>query len=121
MHRMALSIGCLFAIYLGSMAHLAHAQAVEEGIVQAATMVLNETMATTGSEIPQAMLADAYGVAIIPNVIKGSFVVGARHGRGLLFIREANGIWRAPVFITLTGGNFGWQIVISCPVLLYTF
>ena len=74
---------------------------LEEGTVQASAAVLNETMATPGHRIPKAMLSDAYGVAIIPNVIKGSFVVGARHGRGLLFIREANGVWHAPVFITL--------------------
>lgn len=97
----------------------AKAQYLEEGTVQAAAAVLRETMATPGHQIPRAMLADAYGVAIIPNVIKGSFVVGARHGRGLLFTREADGIWRAPVFVTLTGGNIGWQIgVQSSDVIL---
>ena len=48
--------------------------------MQAATAVLNETMATPGHRIPQAMLADAHGVAIIPSVIKGSFVVEERPG-----------------------------------------
>jgi lipid-binding SYLF domain-containing protein len=67
------------------------------------------------------MLDDAHGVAIIPNVIKGSFVVGARHGRGLLFIREADGVWRAPVFITLTGGNFGWQIGVQSSDIILVF
>jgi hypothetical protein len=60
-------------------------------------------------------------VAIIPNVIKGSFVVGARHGRGLLMIREADGIWRAPVFVTLTGGNFGWQIGVQSSDIILVF
>ncbi len=94
---------------------------LEEETVQAAAVVLNETMATPGHQIPQAMLADAYGVAIIPNVIKGSFVVGARHGRGVLFIREANGIWRAPVFISLTGGNIGWQVGLQSSDIILVF
>ena len=34
------------------------------------------------------MLADAQGVAIIPNVLKGGFVVGIRHGRGVVVIRD---------------------------------
>lgn len=109
-----LTIGNLWAPF-------ASAQYLEEETVQAATVVLNETMATTGHRIPQAMLADAYGVAIIPNVIKGSFVVGARHGRGVLFIREADGLWRAPVFITLTGGNLGWQVGVQSSDIILVF
>lgn len=102
-------------------ARFASAQYLEEETVQAASIVFNETMATPGYQIPQAMLADAHGVAIIPNVIKGSFVVGARHGRGLLFIREANGIWHAPVFITLTGGNIGWQVGLKSSDIILVF
>lgn len=97
------------------------AQQMEAATVQAATAVLNESMATPGHRIPQAMLADAYGVAIIPNVIKGSFVIGARHGRGLLFIREADGIWHAPVFVSLTGGNIGWQIGVQSSDIILVF
>ncbi len=110
MCRIALIVVCLLTVDFPGSLPVANAQFLEEATVQAATAVLNETMATPGHRIPQAMLADAYGVAIIPNVIKGSFVVGARHGRGLLFVRDADGLWHAPVFITLTGGNVGWQI-----------
>ncbi|MGI9473612.1 MAG: lipid-binding SYLF domain-containing protein [Rubripirellula sp.] len=102
-------------------APFATAQQIEAGTVHAATAVLNESMATPGHRIPQAMLADAYGVAIIPNVIKGSFVIGARHGRGLLFIREADGIWHAPVFVTLTGGNIGWQVGVQSSDIILVF
>ncbi len=97
------------------------AQYREEEIVQSATQVLNETLSTSVTKIPQSMLADASGVAIIPNVIKGSFVVGARHGRGLLFVREPNGIWHAPVFMTLTGGNIGWQVGVQSSDIVLVF
>jgi len=61
----------------------ARAQSQEEAIVQAATMILRETIASPFNAIPQSMLADTHGVAIIPNLLKAGFVVGARHGRGL--------------------------------------
>jgi lipid-binding SYLF domain-containing protein len=82
---------------------------------------LNSTMATPLSRIPQAMLVDAHAVAIIPNVIKGSFIVGARRGRGLLFVRESDGVWHAPVFITLTGGNIGWQVGVQSSDIILVF
>lgn len=88
---------------------VASAQSIQEEAVRAATAVLNETMASPMNRIPQSMLQNASGVAIIPNVLKGSFIVGARRGHGLLFVREPDG-WHAPVFITLTGGNIGWQV-----------
>ena len=120
MIRIAHRLACLTALSL-LFDPVASAQYLEEGTVQAAGVVLNETMATAGHQIPQAMLADAYGVAIIPNVIKGGFVVGARFGRGLLFIRDANGIWHAPVFITLTGGNIGWQVGLQSSDIVLVF
>lgn len=100
---------------------VASAQFIEEQTVQAATAVLNETMASPLNRIPQAMLENASGVAIIPQVIKGSFIVGARRGHGLLFVREADGIWHAPVFITLTGGNIGWQVGVQSSDIVLVF
>ena len=97
------------------------AQYLEEETVRAAAAVLSETMATPMSQIPQSMLQNAHGVAIIPNVLKGSFVVGARHGRGLLFVREAGGSWHAPVFIRLTGGNIGWQVGVQSSDIILVF
>ena len=48
----------------------------EEAIMRRAVTVLDEIMAVPGRAIPASMLADAEGVAVIPNVIKGGFVVG---------------------------------------------
>lgn len=99
----------------------ARAQFVEEETVRAATVVLSDTMAMPLNRIPQAMLANAHGVAIIPNVIKGGFIVGARHGRGLLFVRDPGGAWHAPVFVSLTGGNIGWQIGVQSSDIILVF
>ncbi len=121
MHHFASLLICVAAVVVIGRGSAVSAQYLEEGTVQAATTVLNATMASPLNRIPQSMLANANGVVIIPNVIKGSFIVGARHGRGLLFVREADGVWHAPVFITLTGGNIGWQVGVQSSDIVLVF
>jgi len=111
----------VMATFLMLGAGVATAQSNEDRIVQQATVVLREAMSTPGNQIPLSMLEDAHGVAIIPSVVKGSFIVGARHGRGLLVVRQSAGVWHAPVFITLTGGNIGWQIGVQSSDIVLVF
>ena len=42
-------------------------------------------------------------------------------GRGVLFLRDANGAWHAPVFIALTGGNVGWQVGVQSSDIILVF
>lgn len=81
----------------------------EETVTEAHT-VLNEALTTPGAEIPAALLRDAYGVAIIPSVLKIGFIGGVRRGHGVVIVKDKDGNWTAPQFITLTGGSVGWQI-----------
>lgn len=78
--------------------------------LQQAEEVLREFAAIPENAIPSALLDRAYGVAVIPSVLKVGFIVGARRGRGVLVVRQENGEWSNPAFITLTGGSVGWQI-----------
>jgi SH3 domain-containing YSC84-like protein 1 len=71
--------------------------------------VLTELTGAPDQGIPENVLADAKCVAIVPDMVKGGFIVGAQHGRGVATCRGANG-WTAPAFFTLTGGNWGAQI-----------
>ena len=48
-------------------------------------------------------------MAVIPNVIKVGLVAGVRRGHGVVMVRDAQGQWTLPLFITLTGGSLGWQ------------
>jgi len=96
-------------------------QIEEELTVQAASMVFDEMMSTSLMRIPQALLSEAYGIAIVPNVIKGGFVVGARYGKGLLLVRDEQSNWQAPVFVSLTGGNIGWQIGVQSTDVVLVF
>jgi len=85
------------------------AQSSLDDSVNAATHVLRDIMAVPVKCIPASLLHDAQGIAIIPGLVKGGLIVGVRHGKGVLVTRDEAGRWRAPVFITVTGGSFGAQ------------
>jgi lipid-binding SYLF domain-containing protein len=77
--------------------------------VQAAADVLNDIQGAPDKGIPQEVLGSAECVAVVPSMLKGGFIVGAKYGRGLASCRTAKG-WSAPAFFVLTGGSFGFQI-----------
>ena len=106
--RMLVSITVAVALLLGPASPL-WAQFREEDTVEASTAVLREILSIPGRGIPEAILANAQGVAIIPGLIKGGFIVGAKYGEGVLVTRDDSGAWRPPMFITVTGGSVGWQ------------
>jgi lipid-binding SYLF domain-containing protein len=74
-----------------------------------AGQVLNEIMATPDKGIPQEVIDNAKCIAIVPHMIKGAFIVGGKHGRGVATCRTASG-WSAPAFISVGGGSWGLQI-----------
>lgn len=82
----------------------------EEERVADATDVLDQFLRIPEQAIPQNLLARAYGVAVIPDVVKLGFGLGARHGRGILVVRQSDGSWSNPAFVGLTGGSIGWQV-----------
>jgi len=77
--------------------------------VQASADVLNEIQAAPDSGIPQEILSRAECVAVVPSMLKGGFIVGAKYGRGIASCRTPKG-WSAPAFFVVTGGSFGFQI-----------
>ena len=38
-----------------------------------------------------------------------AFFAGGRRGHGVLVVRDKQGRFSDPVFVTMTGGSFGWQ------------
>ncbi|MCA9237027.1 MAG: lipid-binding SYLF domain-containing protein [Planctomycetales bacterium] len=100
---------------------IARGQGREEETVRESIEALNEIMAIPAQAIPQRMLAGAEGIAVIPNVIKGGLVIGARHGRGTLMVRDENRNWHAPLFVTITGGSVGWQAGVQSTDVILVF
>lgn len=74
-----------------------------------AATVFQEIMRTPDQAIPGAVLNKAECVAVFPRVLKAGFIVGGRGGRGVASCRTESG-WSAPIYLSLKGGSFGWQI-----------
>jgi lipid-binding SYLF domain-containing protein len=91
--------------------HIAPVLAAEQQTakVKEAREVMEEIMAIPEQSMPPSLLTDAHAIAIIPDVIKAGFIVGGRFGKGVVMVRGKAG-WSDPVFLTLAGGSFGWQI-----------
>lgn len=76
-----------------------------------AGVVLQELVQTPDDAIPEHILDRAEAIVVIPSLVKGGFVVGAEHGKGVMSVRDrATGAWSAPAFVAITGGSVGWQI-----------
>jgi lipid-binding SYLF domain-containing protein len=89
---------------------LANAGAREEGRLLTATEVLEEVEGMPDQRLPDTLLSRAYGIAVIPDVTKVAFIFGGRHGNGVLVVRDKlTSPWSNPVFISLTGGSWGFQ------------
>jgi SH3 domain-containing YSC84-like protein 1 len=93
----------------------------EAVVVDSAAEVLGQIMSIPARSIPESLLASAEGIAIIPGMLKGGFIVGVRHGRGVVVTREGPGKWKPPVFVQITGASVGWQIGVQGTDLVLVF
>ena len=54
-------------------------------------------------------LARARAVLIVPDLVKGGFILGAEWGTGVLLVRGADGAWSPPAFYSVASGSLGLQ------------
>ena len=88
--------------------------------LDSATTVLNEIMRTPDKGIPEEVLEHGKCIAVIPHMVKGGFVFGAKGGKGVATCRTADG-WSAPAFITISGGSWGLQIGVEAVDVVMIF
>jgi len=100
-----------------------------------ATEAFMELVNGKDNGIPTQLLSNAEAVIVIPTLVKGGFIAGAKHGKGIVSVRRSatadasamtgtgnqttgagnmtsrmDGAWTGPAFIKMTGGSIGWQI-----------
>lgn len=107
-NRVALS-ALLMGLALAFNTTYVHAQAREEGRLLMATEVLDEVRSQRDSAIPDRLLDRAYGIVVVPNVTKLAFIGGGRWGKGAMVVRDKDGRFTNPIFVTLAGASIGWQ------------
>ncbi len=99
----------------------ADAASREEKRVADAADVIDQLSRIPEKAIPPSLLARAYAVAVIPNVARAAFGLGARRGKGVLVVRQGDDSWSNPAFITLTGGSIGWQVGVDSTDVILVF
>jgi lipid-binding SYLF domain-containing protein len=89
--------------------------------LESAGAVLQALPADVHKCLPPAVLRDAWGVAVIPHVVKAGLVFDHRFGRGVLLARRSDGRWSDPVFVTLEGGGVGLEAGVEATDLVLVF
>jgi lipid-binding SYLF domain-containing protein len=108
-------------LLLSSIATTASAGEEENKLAENSVRVLKEIMMAPDKAIPKDLLQNAQAIAVIPDVIKAGFVVGGRHGDGLISVRTRDGTWSNPSFVGLTGGSVGFQAGVSSTDVVLVF
>ncbi len=90
---------------------LGHARANEEQLVVDKARIVVETFLNDSDFARMRVyVQNAYGVLIIPDMLKGGFFIGVEHGTGVLLARDPqSGAWGEPAFFDIWGGSFGLQ------------
>jgi lipid-binding SYLF domain-containing protein len=78
--------------------------------IELAAGVFEKFVTDPRERIPPSLIRSAQGIAIIPNIVQAGFIFGGRRGVGIVMVRDVDGNWTNPAFVTLTGGSFGLQI-----------
>ena len=111
----------LIAVFLLMLSFGAQALTGTEKRADGAVTVLKEMMAIPESSIPEKLMAEAYAIAVVPDVGEAGFVFGGRFGKGLISIRGKDGAWSNPNFIKLSGGSVGFQAGIQSSDVILVF
>jgi lipid-binding SYLF domain-containing protein len=111
----------LFILFAATLAPGARAGEAETQRADNAVRVLREILQAPDRRVPSDMIANAYAVAVIPDVIKAGLVIGGRHGQGLIAVKTENGTWSNPSFISMSGGSIGFQVGVSSTDVILVF
>lgn len=85
-----------------------------ESIVDKSRRLIEEMMLGADRNVPENLMRQAVGIALIPDMLKGGLIIGASYGKGVVLQRTPDG-WAGPAFISISGGSVGiqagWQAV----------
>ncbi|NJO00983.1 MAG: lipid-binding SYLF domain-containing protein [Bacteroidia bacterium] len=109
MKNLVIRISFIIVTFLVSTA-LLWAQSEEEEKINEALDVLEDLTEAPEEGIPPVFFNKSEAIAIFPGVIKAGLIVGGRHGKGIVMIKDEQGNWSNPAFVSLSGGSFGLQI-----------
>jgi lipid-binding SYLF domain-containing protein len=101
---------CLSLLLALAIALPASADSRTDQRLQESQRVFESFVDMTEQSIPTWLLDRAYGVVVVPSVVKVALTIGGRGGKGVMAVRNPDGSWSLPVFVTLGGVNVGFQV-----------
>ena len=119
--RRVLSLFVSVLLVVASTAHSAFAGEEENSRANNAVRVLREIMMAPDKRLPSDLMQSAYAIAVIPDVIKAGFVIGGRHGVGLIAVKAPDGTWSNPSYVSMSGGSIGFQAGVSSTDVILVF
>lgn len=109
--RLRRATAALVAVTLvtAALAGSARAETEAEAFVTEARLTVDRLLAEKDFfELPKFIKA-AKGIFIVPQLVKGGFIIGAEGGTGVFLARGTDGSWSPPAFYTLGAGSIGLQ------------
>jgi lipid-binding SYLF domain-containing protein len=89
--------------------------------VESASEAIHEFGGIPLRGIPESLLQDAAGVAIVPQVRKAVLVVDRETGRGVILSHDPDSRWGNPLFVTLKGHGIGGEVGLEKTDLVLVF
>lgn len=106
------TVGVL-SLCLGTLAWAAapkNDNSADSELQRATETVQHMTSAAPDQGVPNTVLEGAKCIAVIPKLVKGAFVVGGEHGKGVATCRTEAGAWSSPAPFAVSGISWGPQI-----------
>ncbi|MBD3275178.1 MAG: hypothetical protein GF372_07700 [Candidatus Marinimicrobia bacterium] len=119
--KMVGMVGIILSAHFHSVSTACASGNENEKVLTAAEVLVEIMEITDEGGVPRTLLNDAYGIMVIPDVLKVGYVIGGRHGKGILVTRTEDDTWSNPVFVELRAGSVGWQIGIQSTDLVLLF
>jgi len=108
--RAAIAAVLVAVLLAAGLARPAVASSAAQELVEKSRFLIERLL--VDEELPElkGFVTRARGLLIIPQLVKGGFVIGGEGGSGVLMVRGSDGTWSAPAFYTLAAGSIGLQI-----------
>jgi lipid-binding SYLF domain-containing protein len=115
-------IAVLAFVMTGLAVQPAQAQISEqEQLVARSRLALDAFLSDPQFEDVRVYVQNAYAVLIVPEMLKGGFLIGANYGTGVLLARDPqSGAWGEPAFYDVGGGSIGFQIGLQFSDMIFT-
>ena len=110
----------IFLLALGATATTV-AGPIQDERARNAVRVLTDIQQIPESAIPDKLLDEARAIVVVPDTLKIGVVFGARRGRGLVSVKNPDGTWSNPSFVTLTGASIGFQAGVQSADVVLVF